>query len=198
MTPSAPPAWSVRLSILRLLAGRFRGCWSGFGRSARSACARRFALYTRRRQCARRVVGLRHQGVSSSGNTISSNRTMTRRWSRCWSCGKPDRTRWYTAEYYRSGDPSVISSIIGGAMLPHAPQFITMPETEDPDTVGRVRAVAAGIGARLRAMAPDLWIIFSNDHAEQFFHVSAPPFTIHVGDEATGAFAGREFRWKIP
>jgi len=92
----------------------------------------------------------------------------------------------------------VISSIIGGAMLPHAPQFITMPETEDPDTVGRVRAVAAGIGARLRAMAPDLWIIFSNDHAEQFFHVSAPPFTIHVGDEATGAFAGREFRWKIP
>jgi 2,3-dihydroxyphenylpropionate 1,2-dioxygenase len=92
----------------------------------------------------------------------------------------------------------VISSIIGGAMLPHAPQFVTMPETEDRGTVERVRAVAAEIGARLKAMAPDLWIIFSNDHAEQFFHVSAPPFTIHVGDEATGAFAGREFCWKIP
>jgi 2,3-dihydroxyphenylpropionate 1,2-dioxygenase len=90
------------------------------------------------------------------------------------------------------------SSVIGGAMLPHAPQFFTMPETEDRATVERVRMVAAEIGARLKAMAPDLWIIFSNDHAEQFFHNAAPPFTIHVGDEARGAFAGREFRWKVP
>lgn len=92
----------------------------------------------------------------------------------------------------------MISSVIGGAMLPHAPQFFTMPRNEDRGTVERVRTVAAEIGARLKAMAPDLWIIFSNDHAEQFFHMAAPPFTIHVGDEATGAFAGHEFRWKIP
>ena len=64
----------------------------------------------------------------------------------------------------------MISSVIGGAMLPHAPQFFTMPETEDRATVERVKAAAAEIGARLKAMAPDLWIIFSNDHAEQFFH----------------------------
>ena len=25
----------------------------------------------------------------------------------------------------------MMSSVIGGAMLPHAPQFFTMPETED-------------------------------------------------------------------
>jgi len=92
----------------------------------------------------------------------------------------------------------VMSSVIGGAMLPHAPQFFTMPETEDRGTVDRVKGVAAEIGARLKAMAPDLWIIFSNDHAEQFFHKAAPPFTVHVGDEARGAFAGREFCWKIP
>jgi hypothetical protein len=87
----------------------------------------------------------------------------------------------------------VMSSVIGGAMLPHAPQFFTMPETEDRGTVDRVKGVAAEIGARLKAMAPDLWIIFSNDHAEQFFHQAAPPFTVHVGEEARGAFAGREF-----
>jgi 2,3-dihydroxyphenylpropionate 1,2-dioxygenase len=92
----------------------------------------------------------------------------------------------------------VTTSVIGGAMLPHAPQFFTMPETEDRETVERVKAVAAEIGAKLKAMAPDLWIIFSNDHAEQFFHKAAPPFTVHVGGEASGAFAGREFRWKIP
>ena len=92
----------------------------------------------------------------------------------------------------------MISSVIGGAMLPHAPQFFTMPETEDHRTVDRVKTVAAEIGAQLKALAPDLWIIFSNDHAEQFFHQAAPPFTIHVGAEARGAFAGREFHWMVP
>jgi 2,3-dihydroxyphenylpropionate 1,2-dioxygenase len=92
----------------------------------------------------------------------------------------------------------MMSSVIGGAMLPHAPQFFTMPETEDKANVEHVRAVAADIGNRLRALEPDLWIIFSNDHAEQFFHQAAPPFTIHVGGEATGEFAGRKFHWKIP
>src|SRR5579859_4322780 len=90
------------------------------------------------------------------------------------------------------------STILGGAMLPHAPQFFTLPETEDRATVARVKAAAAEIGARLKAFAPDLWIVFANDHAEQFFHQAAPPFTVHVGGAATGAFAGREFEWRVP
>ena len=89
------------------------------------------------------------------------------------------------------------SSVIGGAMLPHAPQFFTMPETEDRDTVERVKTAAAEIGTQLRALRPDLWIIFANDHVEQFFHTAAPPFTIHVGEEAKGAFAGRQFHWRV-
>jgi 2,3-dihydroxyphenylpropionate 1,2-dioxygenase len=32
----------------------------------------------------------------------------------------------------------MLSSVIGGAMLPHAPQLLTMPETEDRATVARV------------------------------------------------------------
>ena len=92
----------------------------------------------------------------------------------------------------------MISSVIGGAMLPHAPQFFTMPETEDKNVVEHVRQVGADIGRKLRALRPDLWIIFSNDHAEQFFHTTAPPFTVHVGGEASGDFAGRKFHWKIP
>ena len=92
----------------------------------------------------------------------------------------------------------MLSTVIGGAMLPHAPQFFTMPETEDKKNVEHVREVAADIGDKLRALEPDLWIIFSNDHAEQFFHNAAPPFTVHVGGEATGEFAGRKFHWRIP
>ncbi len=91
-----------------------------------------------------------------------------------------------------------MSTVIGGAMLPHAPQFFIMPETEDRGTVGRVKQAAAAIGARLRALRPDLWVIFANDHAEQFFHTAAPPFTVHVGDEAKGDFAGHQFRWRVP
>ena len=90
------------------------------------------------------------------------------------------------------------SSVIGGAMLPHAPQFFTMPETEDRATVERVEAVAREIGGRLKALKPDLWLIFANDHAEQFFHNVAPPFTVHVGASASGNFAGRNFHWKVP
>ena len=92
----------------------------------------------------------------------------------------------------------MITTVVGGAMLPHAPQFFTMPPTEDRSTVERVRAKAAEIGSRLRELKPDLWIIFSNDHAEQFFHAVAPPFTVHVGAAAHGHFAGRDFKWDIP
>jgi 2,3-dihydroxyphenylpropionate 1,2-dioxygenase len=90
------------------------------------------------------------------------------------------------------------STIIGGAMLPHAPQFFTQPETEDKGTVARVKQVAAEIGDKLKALEPDLWIIFSNDHAEQFFLNAAPPFTLHVGGEASGTFAGHDFHWEVP
>ncbi|MBV9859294.1 MAG: hypothetical protein JO038_04220 [Alphaproteobacteria bacterium] len=90
------------------------------------------------------------------------------------------------------------STIVGGAMLPHAPQFFTQPDTEDPDVIEAVRKVAGDIGARLKALNPDLWIIFSNDHAEQFFHHVAPAFTIHIGAEASGQFAGRDFHWRVP
>ena len=90
------------------------------------------------------------------------------------------------------------STVIGGAMLPHAPQFFTMPETEERAPVERVKAAAKEIGARLKALKPDLWIIFANDHAEQFFHQVCPAFTVHVGGEANGTFAGRQFHWRVP
>jgi 2,3-dihydroxyphenylpropionate 1,2-dioxygenase len=90
------------------------------------------------------------------------------------------------------------SSIVGGAMLPHAPQFFTQPDTEPKEIIAAVQKVGCEIGGALKALKPDLWIIFSNDHAEQFFHNSAPPFTIHVGGESTGEFAGRKFHWQVP
>ena len=67
-----------------------------------------------------------------------------------------------------------------------------------PRQVERVKTVAKEIGGRLKALKPDLWLIFANDHAEQYFHNVAPPFTVHVGASASGHFAGRDFHWKVP
>ena len=92
----------------------------------------------------------------------------------------------------------MMSTVVGGAMLPHAPQFFTMPDTEDKKTVEQVREVAADIGEKLKALKPDLWIIFSNDHAEQFFHNAAPPFTDSCRRRGQRRFAGRKFHWKVP
>lgn len=88
-------------------------------------------------------------------------------------------------------------NILGGAMLPHAPQFFTQPETEDKGTIAAVQKVAAEIATGLKALDPDLWIVIANDHAQQFFQNCAPPFTIHVGGEGHGEFAGRKFHFRL-
>jgi 2,3-dihydroxyphenylpropionate 1,2-dioxygenase len=94
-------------------------------------------------------------------------------------------------------NPTPDGAILGGALLPHAPQFFTRPETEDAATVARVETVAAKIGQRLAALRPEVWVTISNDHAQQFFLHCAPPFALHVGGEARGAFAGRAFRYPV-
>ncbi len=90
-----------------------------------------------------------------------------------------------------------VTCVLGGALLPHAPQFFTRPDTEDADNVARVENVAANIGAQLAALKPDVWVTISNDHAQQFFLDCAPPFALHVGGEARGSFAGRDFHYPV-
>ncbi|HLI11551.1 MAG TPA: hypothetical protein VKY65_08135 [Alphaproteobacteria bacterium] len=87
--------------------------------------------------------------------------------------------------------------VLGGVMMPHAPQFLTLPETEDKATVERVRSIAAENGRRLAALAPDVWIVCANDHANQFFLHCTPSFAFHVGGEVRGHFAGRSFRYPV-
>jgi 2,3-dihydroxyphenylpropionate 1,2-dioxygenase len=89
------------------------------------------------------------------------------------------------------------SPILGGALLPHAPQFVTRPASEDAATIARVEQAGAHIGAQLAALEPDIWITVSNDHAQQFFLDCAPPFALHVGGEARGEFAGRVFHHPV-
>jgi 2,3-dihydroxyphenylpropionate 1,2-dioxygenase len=89
------------------------------------------------------------------------------------------------------------AGIIGGAAVPHAPQFFSLPPSEDHDQVARIEQVMGEIGDQLRALEPDLVIIVANDHLENHLLHTVPSFMIHCGAEATGSFSGREFHWPI-
>lgn len=88
--------------------------------------------------------------------------------------------------------------VVAGAALPHAPQFFTLPPTEDADMVARVEASVAQVGAALRALEPDVLVVIANDHMENFVLHSVPSFTIHLGPAARGSFAGRDFDHPVP
>lgn len=90
------------------------------------------------------------------------------------------------------------AGVVGAAAVPHAPQFFTLPPTEDHDQVARVEATMGRIGEGLRALEPDVVVVIANDHLENFMLHAVPSFTLHCGSEATGSFAGRAFRWPIP
>jgi 2,3-dihydroxyphenylpropionate 1,2-dioxygenase len=90
-----------------------------------------------------------------------------------------------------------MTGVLGGALVPHAPQFFSLPATEDKALVARVRKVMAEVGEQLAALKPDLWIIIANDHANQFLLHCTPPFAFHLGAEVKGSFVGRDFHYPI-
>ena len=47
----------------------------------------------------------------------------------------------------------MMSSVVGGTMLPHAPQFFRRPETEDRDTVEQASSLVANFIGACRASA---------------------------------------------
>jgi 2,3-dihydroxyphenylpropionate 1,2-dioxygenase len=77
--------------------------------------------------------------------------------------------------------------IVGAAIVPHAPQLLSMPDTEDLDQVARVKAKMEQIGDEIRALEADLIVIISNCHGEELAVDCVPAFMIHCGDRAEGA-----------
>src|SRR5712691_2432934 len=83
--------------------------------------------------------------------------------------------------------------IVGAAIVPHAPQFLTLPETEDRAQVARVNAAMREIGDKFGALDPDLVIVISNAHCDDFVVRCVPAFAIHCGARAEGS--GRHGGW---
>src|SRR5262249_15608914 len=88
------------------------------------------------------------------------------------------------------------TGIVGAAIVPHAPQFLTLPETEDKAQVARVNAAMREIGDRFRALDPDLLIVISNAHCDDFVVRCVPAFAVHCGTRAEGT-GGHSGWWPI-
>jgi 2,3-dihydroxyphenylpropionate 1,2-dioxygenase len=86
--------------------------------------------------------------------------------------------------------------VVGAAIVPHAPQFLTLPETEDRAQVGRVKTAMRAIGDRFRALDPDLLIVLSNAHCDDMVVHCVPAFAIHCGTRAEGS-GGHHGPWPI-
>ena len=92
---------------------------------------------------------------------------------------------------------SAETGIVGGVCMAHAPQFFTLPETEDRQTIERVRTLAIENGCQLKALKPDVTIVVANDHANQFLLHCVPSFALHRGQVAKGHFAGQDFQFEV-
>src|SRR5947199_4025947 len=86
--------------------------------------------------------------------------------------------------------------IVGAAIVPHAPQFLTLPATEDKAQVARVNTAMRAIGDKFRALDPDLLIVLSNAHCDDFVVHCVPAFAIHCGTRAEGS-GGHHGPWPI-
>jgi 2,3-dihydroxyphenylpropionate 1,2-dioxygenase len=86
--------------------------------------------------------------------------------------------------------------VVGAAIVPHAPQFLTLPETEDRAQVARVNAAMRQLGEEFRARDPDLVIVISNAHCDDFVTRCVPAFALHCGTHAEGA-GGHSGAWPI-
>src|SRR5690349_21603682 len=78
------------------------------------------------------------------------------------------------------------AGIVAAAAVPHAPQFLSRPDTEDLEQVERVRAQLAAIGEAFRRKEADCVIVISNDHGDHFVTHSVPAFCVHAAASADG------------
>lgn len=84
--------------------------------------------------------------------------------------------------------------VVAAAGVPHAPQFWSMPDTEDPGQVEAMRRAMAKIGQRLQGYQPDVLIMLGNDHTENYFKACVPSFSVHCGLSVGGRFGSRSFQ----
>ena len=78
--------------------------------------------------------------------------------------------------------------IVAATALPHTPQLLVRPETEDRELVLRVHAAYARVRERLTRARPDALAVIAGDHIEGFFLDAVPALAVFTGTEVSGRF----------
>src|SRR5215813_15146313 len=87
--------------------------------------------------------------------------------------------------------------IVAVAALPHTPQLLVRPDTEDRDLVLRVHAAYGQVRQDLAAARPDVVCIIGGDHIEGFFLTSVPALAVYVGASVSGKFDRYRYAFNV-
>jgi protocatechuate 4,5-dioxygenase beta chain/2,3-dihydroxyphenylpropionate 1,2-dioxygenase len=86
--------------------------------------------------------------------------------------------------------------LVYAAALPHTPQLLVRPDTEDRDLVLRVHAGYARVKMEMAQTRPDVIAVIGGDHIEGFFLNAVPALAVFVGAEISGKFD--HYRYTFP
>jgi len=91
-----------------------------------------------------------------------------------------------------------MATIVAGSLTTHGPQLTIKPVTADPQQSIRFRKAMAEARRRLEAARPDVLVVFSNDHLQNFFYDNMPAFCVGVGERYWAPSEGGGKTLKIP
>ncbi len=87
--------------------------------------------------------------------------------------------------------------LVAAFALPHTPQLLVRPPTEDRDLVLRVHAAYAEVKRRLGAVGADVIAVIGGDHIEGFFLSAVPALAVYVGRTASGEFGSYRYTFEV-
>jgi hypothetical protein len=87
--------------------------------------------------------------------------------------------------------------LVAAFALPHTPQLLVRPPSEDRELVLRVHAAYAEVKRRLAAARPDVVGVIGGDHIEGFFLNAVPALAVFVGRRAAGEFGRYRYAFDV-
>ena len=88
-------------------------------------------------------------------------------------------------------------ALVAAFALPHTPQLLVRPPTEDRDLVLRVHAAYAEVKRRLASARLDAVCVIGGDHVEGFFLNAVPALAVFVGRTASGEFGRYRYAFDV-
>jgi 2,3-dihydroxyphenylpropionate 1,2-dioxygenase len=87
--------------------------------------------------------------------------------------------------------------VVAAFALPHTPQLLVRPPTEDRELVLRVHAAYAEVKRRLATASADVIALVAGDHIEGFFLNAVPALAVFVGARAAGEFGRYHYAFDV-